>query len=554
MTKISRNEACPCGSRKKYKHCCGAFGSTPQSLTRLDIERSARETLRSMAAADAVRKKQQGLGKPVIAIKSNGYQIVASGMDVHFSKDWKVFSDFLRNFIRKKLNPAWGKEEIAKPLAQRHPIMQWYDSFCYYQRRYTEKGPDGLYCGPMAGVAACYLGLAYGLYLLENNAELQTRMIKRLKDAGQFQGAYYELIIMSCMIRAGFKDIALEDETKGDIARGEFTATYEETGERVWVEAKARGVAGVLGRTVFDGTTRSDPTSSLTQQLNSALKKPTDLRRFVFLDLNAPSVANEDDPQWVYSALKKLRKKATACQHGEAAYVFVTNFNFHLHLDDEDLERAVMPFGLGIPDFITDEPLRLPEHYRRKEKHRAAYGVIKAIMSYPQLPDTFDGRPFSHNFGSTPPIKVGSPLEFPHPDGSPAQGTVEQVIVKEGEASAYALVRNGSKQLLVPVPLSPQEMADYRRYGSAYFGEPVERNHVSKDIHDHYEFLVKTHKGYQRANLMRHVQNHPDYARFASLSDDDFVLEYCEILATNTYMRGGHKEKGVRVVTEEATA
>lgn len=186
MTKIGRNAACPCGSQRKYKHCCGAFGGNPRKQVRDDIEQSAAEALRSMVAADAVRRQQQGLGKPIISIKSNGYQIVASGMEVHYSKEWKVFSDFLRNFIRKKLDPAWGKGEIAKPLAQRHPIMQWYEAFCHYQRRYTEKGPDGLYSGPMAGVAACYLGLAYGLYLLENNAELQTRMIRRLKDAGQF--------------------------------------------------------------------------------------------------------------------------------------------------------------------------------------------------------------------------------------------------------------------------------------------------------------------------------------------------------------------------------
>jgi hypothetical protein len=64
----------------------------------------------------------------------------------------------------------------------------------------------------MTGVVACYLGTAYSLYLLDHNVELQARLVHRLKNPKDFQGAYYELIVANALIRAGFK-LTLEDGT-----------------------------------------------------------------------------------------------------------------------------------------------------------------------------------------------------------------------------------------------------------------------------------------------------------------------------------------------------
>ncbi len=38
MTKIGRNDPCPCGSGKKYKKCCEAKDSAPRKLTAHKIE------------------------------------------------------------------------------------------------------------------------------------------------------------------------------------------------------------------------------------------------------------------------------------------------------------------------------------------------------------------------------------------------------------------------------------------------------------------------------------------------------------------------------------
>ena len=124
------------------------------------------------AAGGRIREIQQGLGRPVIAAKVHDHRVVAVGNSVHWSKTWKTFPDFLADYIKKEVGPEWGNAEIAKPLAERHALMQWYDAFCRYQET-TIKTPGEVHSAEITGVVACYLGVAYALYLLDHNVELR---------------------------------------------------------------------------------------------------------------------------------------------------------------------------------------------------------------------------------------------------------------------------------------------------------------------------------------------------------------------------------------------
>ena len=113
--------------------------------------------------------------------------MVAVGNVIYHSADWKTFPDFLADYMKTVLGSDWGNAEIKKPLADRHPIMQWHDAICRYQAEMLkEKGK--VTAVPMTGAVACYLGTAYNLYLLKHNVELQDRLVKRLKNPEQFQG------------------------------------------------------------------------------------------------------------------------------------------------------------------------------------------------------------------------------------------------------------------------------------------------------------------------------------------------------------------------------
>jgi hypothetical protein len=72
-----------------------------------------------------------------------------------WSKNWKTFPDFLFDYIRNVLGADWGNAELKKPLSDRHPILQWYDSLCRFQRSH-EPGPDGIRIGtPVASSKRC---------------------------------------------------------------------------------------------------------------------------------------------------------------------------------------------------------------------------------------------------------------------------------------------------------------------------------------------------------------------------------------------------------------
>ena len=49
----------------------------------------------------------------------------------------------------------------------------WYEEYCHFQRQHFV--PGEIKPAPVTGVVNCYLGLAYSLYLIKHNVELQIR-------------------------------------------------------------------------------------------------------------------------------------------------------------------------------------------------------------------------------------------------------------------------------------------------------------------------------------------------------------------------------------------
>jgi hypothetical protein len=303
MAKIGRNQLCPCNSGKKYKRCHGAYGGMPTPLPNPPPPFATE----LQKAAEHIRRQQQGKGKPIIAFKNADQQIVAVGNTVHWSNKWKTFPDFLTDYMKGKLGVDWLKAEVAKSSADQHPLMQWAHDYGAYQKA-TIKTPGDVTSAVMTGVVACFLGTAYALYLLDHNVELQERLLDRLKDVGNFQGAYYELFVASTLIRAGFT-LTLEDETDTKTKHCEFAAISGKTGKKFWVEAKMRGVSGLLGRTDADGGPDAKPLARLIHHLNAALEKPASDERLIFIDVNTPPKLKADvTPDWLEPAMRRLER------------------------------------------------------------------------------------------------------------------------------------------------------------------------------------------------------------------------------------------------------
>lgn len=530
--KIGRNKPCPCDSGKKYKHCHGRPGPTLVTDSRLihflNQARAGHE------AKERIRQNQQGRGKPIIALKADDHQIVAVGKKAMFSKKWNTFIDFLGDYLMDKLTPAWANEEIAKPLAERHTVLKWYDELCRQQRKAFTKPGEPIEMDA-TGVLICYYGLAYALYLLEHNVELQSRMIARLKDRSNFQGAYYELVIARVLISAGF-ELTLEDEVDRSSKHCEFAAVSKDTNQKYWIEAKMRSVAGLLGKNEKDGAPEKKADKSLSKlatHLHDALQKPADDQRMIFIDINTSMSIDTDDenrPPFVDAVNRRLLKyEKEQLEVGKTAYVFVTNMTFHRELSSPP-QMICIPGSVGIPDFNRSGHMKLSEIYRRDQKHSDALRIGESMSKLLKFPTTFDGSmPGTTLKGEKPPVQIGETYNFEAagPDGSDLIGEVTEAIVDEmAKESIVAIWTPDGQAIILKDPMTEGQLNDYRANKDAYFGRI---KHVPKQIetpYDLFRFFIEGQKDITRERLLEQLKMSEEQA--SGTSNEDLLIEYCE--------------------------
>ncbi len=374
----------------------------------------------------------------------------------------------------------------------------------------------------------------FSVQLIAHNVELQVRLVKRLLDAAQFQGAYYELIVANTLIRAGFT-FELEDETDGESKHCEFSAVSRTTGKKYWVEAKMRSVSGVLGKTDADGTKSDNPLSHLSHHVTAALKKPATDERLIFVDLNAPfDSAEGSKPPWVEKAHRAL--VGYERRHDEAnAYVIVTNLPFHRMLDDSPAMVA-FPLGLGMPEFNRPGEMRLSEAYRRKQKHIDIYNICESLEKYLAFPTTFDGSLPSELSGgpSNRRAQIGETYLFEGIGGPGGTiGTVTSATVNENEKLAYiAITRAQGGSVILTQKMTDEAIADYKIHGDAYFGDPDRPK--KRDITSTYELfesLMDCYAKTPQARLLELAKGAPNFDEHQKMSDDDLRASYCEMMA-----------------------
>jgi hypothetical protein len=538
MGKIGRNERCPCGSGKKFKHCHGKNGATIPIPSE-----QIKDVLRAHQAKEATRVKQQGLGRPIISTEFQGHRIVAVKDKLHASKSWKFFTDFLADYIKVTLGGDWGNAEIKKPFKNRHPLMQWYDAYCRLQQRHAKKAGEP-YSAEITGVVYCYLGLAYNLYLIRHNVKLQGLYVERLKVADQFQSAYHELMIANILIRAGF-ELELEDETDRRSKHCEFSASSIRTGKKYSVEAKMRSERDTLAKR--HGKRGGDPTARLIKHVNAALAKPAVGERLIFVDVNTDPIdlkafaeGEEAVPRWVTGSENKLENLERRIGDDVQAYVFVTNMSFHRSLEDSFLGQILTTYGLGIPDFAKPIYGRPKEVWKKKQKHIDMEYIKESIRTYPKIPNHFEGDLPSVEDGARERIRIGGKYDFVD---AGVRGVVTSATVFESKKQVYVGVHtDDGKGVILREPMSDYEIKVYRDFPDTYFGVVQEVSKNYTDPFEFYERMVEIHRSYPRENILRMAKDAPDIDYLTKLDDLDLVLEFCERLSNNVMRRS--KDKG----------
>ena len=516
MAKIGRNEPCPCGSGKKYKRCHGSIAH--QEADMAGMKEAIAKAAKRHEAAEVQRQRQQGLGRPIISAETdNGYRFVAVKNKLMYSKKWKTFHDFLFAYISAVLDPSWGNAEIAKSPEDRHPILNWYQQVCANQKKYiTEPGKVG--AGPMTGVDAAYLYLAYDLYSLEHNAELQAKLIARLKNIDNFEGARYEVYVAATLIRAGFV-IEFENEDDRSSTHCEFTATYQKTGKKFSVEAKHRtGTKPRLGRLLID-----------------ALRKAANHPRIVFIDANMPDDGSiADGPPMLNYAIRMLRGMEGRKVNGQdlpPAYVIVTNTPWHHHLESTSYRGCYDMDGFQMPDFKANAKLpNLRAAIDARERHIELLELKKSVQDHSSVPVTFDGEIPEFAFGEAEHrLLIGQRYLVKDGGGNDVPGELTSATVNQVEKKAYCVLNlESGDSVICTWPLSDQEMAAWRQHPDTFFGEVGQRNTKSESPLDLYDFFLRGYRNTSKERLLELLAGASDFDELTKLDQAQLAGIYAE--------------------------
>lgn len=524
MAKIGRNDQCPCRSGRKYKHCHGSSQAVGQVL-----HPTAELMLQRKLASEQQRRSQQGLGKPIISGTLGGRRLVAVKNRLLHAEGWRTFSDFLFDYIKMVLGPKWGTAELAKPMGERHPILVWYHYVCEVQTAHAV--PGQIVDLPMTGAVEAYLMLAYDLYALDHNAELQEKLVARLRHPDQFAGARYEIFVAAALIRAGFT-LAFENEDDRQFTHCEFTATNTETGRRFSVEAKCRVSNGKF---------------KLGRQLYRALKKEAKHERMVFIELNMPDAINEDEMlDEVNRAVTAIRAAEGRRVEGEMlppAYVLITNSPAHHHPTTQQVGSFIVAEGFQISDFKHDTAFRtVRAALDSRDRHREVLSIMGSLQTHRRPPDTFDGEIAEYAFGHADSAKrllIGGRYPIACADGVERMGTLDCTTVSEEESVVIGGVSfDDGSATVCNFPLSKAELDAWRKHPDTFFGTPGHQT-GNEGVLDIYDFFYHGYRETPREQLLSLLADAPDIAALRSLSQPELARAYAERLTSSVIANQG---------------
>lgn len=311
-----------------------------------------------------------------------------------WGKNWKTVPDFLHGYCRLVLGKQWYDAERAKPIGERHPIIEWDHAVGAFYMRHSQGLANGdLFSTIATGPVMAHLALSYDIYVMEHHGFLSPAFLDRLKDRHLFQGARYEAYVVASFIRAGF-EITPEDEKDRTSTHCEFVA-WHGSGRRFSVEAKSRHREGILGR---PGTSPppEDIVADVASLLARALRKHAAHDRIVFIDVNVPPQRGpllESD--WFKRAARQLQRlERQTVAPVPPAFVFFTNQPYHyVATEAPEPGRSIVFTAIHIPDFKQPDGDETSASQRSRlivEKYPRVKMLYDSLLSHSAIPQHFE--------------------------------------------------------------------------------------------------------------------------------------------------------------------
>lgn len=332
-TKLGRNDPCPCGATKqdgsfvKYKKCC---------LNKLKPEIPPEVIKHFMDLPNEPFEKGGFLtGRPFITELFNGKRMRAVANVIYQRPLTETFHIFLFRRLSEILSREWVEAQEQREYP--HPIIQWYkEAQAMIAASENLLDVDTIRGVKLTGNMRSLLALAYDFYSLQHcGAPVLPKLLNRLRNEQQFQGARYEIAVAGLVCRAGFK-IKWVQQDSGKHC--EFVGTHKVTGDRAAFEVKSHHRDGVLGH--GEGTFNAEYSRiKIIDHVKEAVSQAPDdeIPLIIFDDLNLPLTTGIklNEKKWFKDVEEQLEKYGflNMPEYKRCGALFITNFSWHFHFD-----------------------------------------------------------------------------------------------------------------------------------------------------------------------------------------------------------------------------
>ncbi|MCM2294153.1 hypothetical protein NAC44_17640 [Allorhizobium sp. BGMRC 0089] len=480
----------------------------------------AQAMLRQHHAAENVRQQQQGHGNPIVSWmdETNGFRFVAVKQTVHWGKNWVLFPNFLDYFMKKTLGHEWGECEREKG---QHPLFRWQQKTQAYSGH--KVGEPKVKTVVMMGFMACWLHLAYALYLIAHHDEIPEPLLKRLRNPASFMPAYHEAIVGAALAVAGMK-ISCAETKSGSMPTPEFRAKSKLSGKTYEVEAKRKNDWKAFTGDVTNAEFQRELEVYIRNQIHKASKKKL-TNPIYWFELSIPTMMAEADWHAVAEKAEAVIRDSenSMTVHGQPiapAYIVITN---HTFLADEDVTgRPCFGFlqTIKIDDYPFGRPMEIEAALEGYDKHRDIFWLMEAWKTASTVPITFDGSPpelLDSDGNPQRTVKIGDMIEVPDMDGQTVRATVEEISSWGDDKAMLAVGANG-RHWFVAMPLTAGEAQAASRYTDAVFGKDnASRRLRDDDPFDLYEWMLKSHAKMTQEQVDKFFARNPTLAHYKGL-------------------------------------
>jgi hypothetical protein len=178
--KVGRNEPCPCGSKKKYKKCCGGRLKAETQHAEFYETPAGRHVLEKAVEMMIPKKPPRMVSRPQMQTVAFGQKLRVVRNTIHFRPLEETFFDFQLNVLFWTLGEDWYNAEMKKPPGERHVIIKWRAERNELLRKYRR--PDATtnepVKAPLTGNVKALQVLADDVYQLQHALETPKKIVQ----------------------------------------------------------------------------------------------------------------------------------------------------------------------------------------------------------------------------------------------------------------------------------------------------------------------------------------------------------------------------------------